>query len=156
MHVHGLLSKLAVGERPVSCRRVPAIYCVPSIAKYPVGVDPPLLEQPVFKAVLECGTLVPVSKLNSGETLARYGLFQRSNDVLRLSHNEDDMRDCADDVPGCTRQWLFWILNEAYSPGSVRKLASSSSLDKLLRIVDIPLGTERGERVPSPVLRAPN
>ena|ERR1700731_1020676 len=65
-------------------------------------------------------------------------------------------RDCADDVPGCTRRWLFWTLNEAYSPGSVQKLTSSSSLDKLLRIVDIPLGTERGERVPSPVLRAPN
>src|ERR1700722_9254395 len=105
MHVHGLLSKLAAGERPVSCRRVPAIYCVPSIAKYPVGVDPPLLEQPVFKAVLECGTLVPVSTLNSGETLARYGLFRPSNVVLRCLTIKMTWRDCADDVPGCTRRW---------------------------------------------------
>lgn len=95
---------------------------MPSIAKYPVGVDPPLLEQPVFKAVLECGTLVPVSKLNSGETLARYSLFRRSNDVLRCLTMKTTWRDCADDVPGCTRRWLLWTLNEAYSPGSEGKI----------------------------------
>ena len=38
-------------------------------------------------------------------------------------------RDCADDVLQCTGKWLFWTLNEAYSPGSVQELTSSSSLD---------------------------